>query len=178
MRTLEVALQGQAINAVNIDKFGSAVGRLEADMTWAQASAMLAVRNSMRQDQLEALLDMRAKYTHGSDHSPDSPLAYGRQLYAQCALCHNETKDAIGPNLSQILGKKIASDDTFNNYSKALLQFASKESVWDEDLFDAFLKSPKATVPGTYMGYDGIDDETGRKALIYYLSQKDITPKN
>jgi len=171
MRSLEVALAGKIIDVEAVRQFGNEMGRLEADMTWAQAMAMLEVRNSMSEMQLKALLDMRAKYT-GNKNSvlPQEPFIRGRQLFAQCALCHSDTSEnSIGPKLTNITSRKIASDDSFENYSKAMKSYANTHQVWNEALLDDFLKSPRKVIPGTYMGYDGLEHSEDRAAMIVYL---------
>ena len=63
MRTLEVALTGATIDSAEVKRLGAELGEIEASMTWAQANAMLKVREDMSEAQLSDLLAMRAKYT-------------------------------------------------------------------------------------------------------------------
>lgn len=171
MRAIEVALENETIDSELISQLGSAVGEVEASMTWSQATAMLQVRDSLSDEQSSELLAMRAKYTAtAQDSLPSEPVERGRQLYAQCVLCHGSTAaNAIAPTLTGIVGRDIASDDTFEGYSQALKNYAELEGVWSEVLLDRFLTSPKSAVPGTYMSFDGLDEEQNRVAIIDFL---------
>ncbi|MEM9837691.1 MAG: c-type cytochrome [Pseudomonadota bacterium] len=175
MRALEVALDGGTINAQQISTLGEAVGAIEADMTWSQAQAMLKVRQSMSADQLSALVALRAQYTvDDADLEFDDLLGMGRQLFAQCALCHNAASDfAHAPNLAGIVGRDIASAEEFQYYSPALLAYAEREKTWDAESLSRFLASPRTEVPGTTMTYSGMTSVNERSALIHYLSSLD-----
>lgn len=88
-RTLEVALDGGVIDAAEVARLGAAVGEVEARMTWARATAMLNVRNSLTDAQSFDLLALRARYADTEQGiRPEDPVENGRQLFAQCALCH------------------------------------------------------------------------------------------
>ena len=172
MRALEVALEGKRPDRENIDSLGREAGRLEAEMTWAQAQAMLDIRAAMGEAELTALLDLRAKYTgKGADLAVKDPAERGRQLFAQCALCHSGGGD-IAPELTGIFGSKIAADRGFKDYSNAMRAYADRHGEWTDDLLDAFLKSPRSAVPGTYMAYDGFKDAGDREAVIAYLKTR------
>ncbi len=172
MRTLEVALEGQVISKDDVFEIGSEMGRKEADMTWSQAMAMLEVRDSMTDAQRTALLDLRSKYTGKSSKLPDDLFSRGRQLYAQCALCHSENGASVGPTLKNLINRKVASDSDYSNYSSAMKDFSIKNPIWSEALLDEFLKSPKGVMPGTYMGYNGLEGERDREALLLYLKEQ------
>ena len=175
MRELEVALRGDVIDREMLQRTGADVGEIEAQMTWAQAMAMLTVRGALSAEQLDALLTMRAKYTVSETSVLHrGGVDRGRQLFAQCVLCHTPSRaNAVAPSLSNILGRDIASDTGFENYSPALRRFAQAEGNWNDALLDAFLKSPRGLVPGTTMGFDGFASEQDRAALIGYLATLD-----
>jgi cytochrome c2 len=172
MRTLEVALDGKVINHEDVLEIGSKMGRKEADMTWSQAMAMLEVRDNMTDAQRTALLDLRSKYTGKSSKQPDDLFSRGRQLYAQCTLCHSENGASVGPTLTNLINRDVASDSDYTNYSSAIKNFSIQNPVWSEALLDEFLRAPKETMPGTYMGYNGLEDKGDRKALLLYLKGK------
>ncbi len=171
MRELEVALQGDVIDKESIRRWGAQVGEIEAKMTWAQASAMLNVRDALSAKQLDALQAIRAKYTVAEPKStPDDSLDHGRQLFAQCVLCHAPSRaNAIAPNLVGIVGRDVAADPEFDRYSPALRRFAQSEGRWTTALLDAFLRAPRGLVPGTTMGFDGFDAPEDRAAILDYL---------
>ncbi|MEM1264491.1 MAG: hypothetical protein AAGI50_00575 [Pseudomonadota bacterium] len=175
MRVLEVALIGEPIDRDTVARLGAGVGEIEARMTWAQATAMLSVRDTLTADQLEALLALRARYTvaEAGGVQPDG-VDQGRRLFAHCVLCHAPSQgDAVAPSLAGIVGREIASDAEYRHYSPALQRFAQSEGSWSIDLLDAFLRSPRAVVPGTTMGFDGFDAEQDRTALLDYLATLD-----
>ena len=172
MRTLEVALKGQIISKEDVLEIGSRMGRKEADMTWSQAMTMLEVRNSMTDAQRTALLDLRSKYTGKGSQLPDDLFSRGRQLYAQCALCHSENGASVGPSLRNLINREVASDSDYTNYSSAMKSFSTENPIWNEALLDEFLTSPKDMMPGTYMGYNGLEDKRDREALLLYLKEK------
>ncbi|MEO1407742.1 MAG: hypothetical protein AAFV54_14825, partial [Pseudomonadota bacterium] len=175
MRELEVALKGDVIDRETIRRLGEDVGKIEAKMTWAQATSMLNVRDALSAEQLEALLAMRAKYSVAETRtSLRDPLDHGRQLFAQCVLCHASSRDdAVAPNLAGIVGRDIAADADYRLYSPALRRFAQSEGSWTTDLLDAFLQSPRGLVPGTTMSFDGIDAADDRAAVLDYLATFD-----
>jgi len=174
MRELEVALTGDTIDRDLVQQLGGSVGEVEASMTWSQATAMLKVRQSLSDTQTSELLSMRAKYTATtSDSLPSDPVERGRQLFAQCVLCHSSTgSNSIAPTLTGIVGRKIAGDVSFNGYSQALKDYAESENAWSEALLNRFIASPKTAVPGTYMSFDGLDEDDNRAAVIAYLKSQ------
>ena len=176
MRTYETALNGKKPDLARVKTYGAQIGRLEAQMTWDQAQAMLKIKNTMTEAQLTDLLAMRAKYTGksgGAAGAVTDPAERGRQLYAQCALCHNDSaKSAIAPKLAGIAGGKIAADTGFDNYSAALKSYAAAQTDWSDARLDAFLRAPRDAVPGTYMAYDGLKSANDRAAVIAYLKTR------
>ena len=175
MRALEVALVGDLIDTGAVQRLGASVGEIEARMTWAQASAMLEVRDTLSEAQLAELLDLRAMYTVASSEiTTQDPVDHGRQLFAQCALCHASSRgDPVAPNLARVVGRPIASDDGFGHYSPALRAFAEAEDIWSNELLDSFLRSPRSLVPGTTMGFDGFAAARDRAAILAYLATLD-----
>ncbi|MFC0172935.1 hypothetical protein [Vibrio comitans] len=167
MRSLEVAQRGDVIDSKKVAYFGREVGQIEAKMTWDQATAMLSVRSSLSDKQSQALLALRSKYTASGEKAlAKNSLDRGRQLYAQCALCHLSQS---APSLESIVGRKVASDNLYKNYSSAIKGFATDYPIWTESLLSEFIESPKSRVPGTYMGYRGMTSDAERDALIGYL---------
>lgn len=175
MRTMETALSGEAIDVNQSANLGANVGEVEAEMTWAQAQAMLGVRNSLSSVQSTALLTMRAKYTGAQQDNTGgvTVVERGRQLFAQCSLCHTANdQNAIAPDLSGIVGKGIAKHALYDSYSPALLAFSEQNHTWTEDRLRLFLQSPKTLVPGTTMGFDGFDNADDSRALVEYLQSR------
>lgn len=170
MRSLEVALAGETINAAKILRLGASVGELEATMTWSQAMAMMQIRKTMTDKQSTDLLAMRSKYTAMQGDLPDNPVDRGRQLFAQCVLCHDS---ALAPALTGVVGRKIAADKSFDGYSSALKSYSQINDVWSEAVLSRFLASPRAVVPGTFMRFDGFENLKDRQAVIAFLKTID-----
>jgi cytochrome c len=96
--------------------------------------------------------------------------ALGEKSFNKCRACHQvgETaKNAVGPVLNGIVGRKSGSVESYN-YSEA-----NKNSglTWDEATLHEYLKNPKAKVPGTKMIFAGIQNDEEIDNLIAYLKQ-------
>jgi cytochrome c len=100
----------------------------------------------------------------------------GEKVFAVCKACHQigETaKNAVGPVLNGIIGRKAGTYPGFN-YSDA-----NKNSglTWDEATFRDYIKDPRAKIPGTKMIYPGLKDEQKTSDLLAYLQQFDADGK-
>ncbi len=95
---------------------------------------------------------------------PEGQLAFNNN----CRTCHSTdaADNRLGPNLHQIVGRKVAQAEGYN-YSSSL---ASADFSWTRDKLDAFIAAPESVVPGNNMKpYSGIDDADVRSAIISYL---------
>ncbi|HVZ03691.1 cytochrome c family protein [Hyphomicrobium sp.] len=89
----------------------------------------------------------------------------GKTVFNKCKACHQVDKNAVGPHLGGIVGRKAASVADYN-YSAAL----KKSGItWDEAALDKWLQGPGKDVPGTKMIFPGVKDATDRANLIAYL---------
>jgi len=114
----------------------------------------------MRTPTALALLALAAATAHAQD------AAAGGMAFQQCAECHSPTSaDNAGPGLKGLYGRKAGAKDGFI-YSPAMKK---STVVWDDKTLDAFLKDPRAVVPGTSMAYGGDDDAKERADLVAYL---------
>src|SRR6516165_1854641 len=85
-----------------------------------------------------------------------------------CQACHTFDKDGpnrVGPNLYGIVGDKKGEGRGFN-FSAAL---KAKGGTWTFDDLNQFLANPKGFVPGTAMGFAGIQKDSQRADVIDYL---------
>lgn len=171
LRYLETALTGNKLELDTISELGAKAGAIEAEMTWSQAQAMLEIRGRLSESQAADLIKLRAKYTTMEEVPyASAPLLRGKQLFAQCALCHNTSSaQSIAPDLNGIVGRKIGSDLLYSNYSPAFTELSESNKKWTKDLLDSFLKAPQTVIPGTVMTFSGLDNASDRQAIIAYL---------
>jgi cytochrome c len=104
---------------------------------------------------------------------PAQDLALGERLYGQCYACHAlepGRNTPAGPTLHEVVGRPIAAEPGFD-FSPALRRLAERHPRWTPDLLDRFLADPVGLVPGTEMGYPGLDDPADRQALIAWLAR-------
>ncbi len=100
---------------------------------------------------------------------------HGAQIAKQCQACHNFEEGQgpkVGPDLYNIVGRKIASAPGFN-YSSAL---KSKHGTWDFDTLNTWLTKPSAYAPGTMMTFAGLSNEKQRADVIAYLDTLSKNP--
>ena len=91
--------------------------------------------------------------------------AAGQKLFKKkCAMCHKLDKNAIGPKLKGILGRKAGSTD-YKKY-KAL---KGADFVWDEDNLSDWIKDPKKFIGKKTSMAGKIKKEKDRDAIIAYL---------
>lgn len=96
----------------------------------------------------------------------------GRALFAGCRACHPLDPTAqgmAGPNLSGLLGRRIAGDQNFD-YSPAFKQARASNQIWTRERLDAFLADPEAMFPGMWMTARAIADPVERNALVGFLA--------
>ena len=91
--------------------------------------------------------------------------AHGAEVYERCAACHSLEHDRTGPRHCGLFGRRAGSVAGFE-YSEAM---RASGITWNEATLDRFLASPMKVVPGTSMGYAGVDDARDRHDLIAYL---------
>lgn len=99
----------------------------------------------------------------------DDVIKKGAKLFKKkCKTCH--LNSPIGPALTDVVGRKIASVEGFENYSKALKAKNEAGELWTEDNLKAFLTKPSEFAKGTGMGFAGFKKKKKRtKAVIEYL---------
>ena len=91
----------------------------------------------------------------------------GEKIYERCAGCHSLATDRAGPHHCGLIGRRAGSVPGFK-YSEAMKRSGL---TWTKAALDRFLANPMKTVPGTAMGYAGIDDKQERADLIAYLEK-------
>jgi cytochrome c len=92
---------------------------------------------------------------------------------SRCAACHAVRAGAPagpGPNLAGLLGRRLGGDAGFD-YSPALGAAREAGQVWDRALLDRYLADPEETVPGNWMGANGLRAPADRAAVVEYLAR-------
>ena len=98
-------------------------------------------------------------------------VAAGEKAYAKCQSCHSIAAggaNGVGPNLHGIMGASVAAKPGFA-YSAELKALGGQ---WDWEKMNAWLKNPKAYVPGTKMGFAGLSKVEDRAAIAAYLNSQ------
>ena len=93
-------------------------------------------------------------------------------LFESCRACHSldpSAKVMPGPNLSGLIGRKVAGDPVFD-YSPVLQQARDEGRVWTLEALERFLADPEAMFPAMWMSAQGIRDAAERKALARFIA--------
>jgi cytochrome c len=90
----------------------------------------------------------------------------GKGVFKKCQACHQIGKNALGPNLQCVIGRKAGSVADFAGYSEAMKNAGFN---WEDEKFLAYIENPKGLVAGNKMIFAGIKDATERQNLLAYL---------
>ena len=99
----------------------------------------------------------------------------GAGVFKKCATCHTPDKggkNGTGPNLWNLVGRKISSVDGFG-YSAAS---KAKGGEWTWDSLIPYINAPAAWMPGNKMAFAGIKDPAELADLMVYLRTLGDTP--
>ncbi len=107
--------------------------------------------------------------------------ADGKKVFRKCMACHavgEKAKNKVGPVLNGVIGRKVASNDSYK-YSTAMIEYGAGDKVWTEEMFMAYIMDPKGVVKGTKMAFAGLKKEEDVTNVLAYLESfnPDGTPK-
>lgn len=92
----------------------------------------------------------------------------GEKVFGKCASCHKvDGTDGVGPHLNGVVERTIASVAGFA-YSDAAVGIG--DQAWTPENLNGFLEDPKGYLPGTIMGFAGLNKPEDRANVIAYLA--------
>src|SRR5665213_2063160 len=126
--------------------------------------------NLMKKRIVSALVVIAISAAAGSALAQD--VAAGKTSFNKCLVCHaigEGARNKIGPELNGLDGRKSGTAEGYS-YSDA-----NKNSgiTWNEAEFKAYIRDPKAKIPGTKMAFAGIKNDKDVNDLWAYVSQYD-----
>lgn len=96
----------------------------------------------------------------------------GAATFKKCAACHQigeGAKNALGPVLNGLLGRKAGTVEGFTGYSDAV---KNSGITWDEAKLTEWVTADDKVVPGNKMIFPGIKDPADAANLVAFIKSK------
>ena len=159
-----------ALLVIGISKISDIVFHVDKPETpgYSVEVEQVATSSSAVTEVVEEKLDITALMAMGD-------AASGEKIFKKCAACHSIIKggkNAIGPALYNVVGRKVGSVEDYK-YSKAL---AAYEKEWSLEELNGYLTKPAKWIKGTKMAFAGLRKEADRASVIKYLNENSDSP--
>ncbi|MGQ7819239.1 c-type cytochrome [Metapseudomonas furukawaii] len=96
------------------------------------------------------------------------PGAGQKVFQTKCSACHALDADRVGPHLSGVVGRPMASVKGYA-YSPAL---AAAKDTWSLERLETWLTSPARMFPDTTMAFGGLRKAEERQAVLCFLQSQ------
>ena len=161
-----------ALLVIGIGKLSNVIFHVEKPKTpgYAVEVEQAVVTNAEATLATEEKIDIAALLAMGD-------VTHGEKVFKKCAACHSIVKggkNAIGPALNGVVGRKIGVVNDYN-YSKALVAYGS-DKEWTFEELNGYLIKPAKWIKGTKMAFAGLRKEKDRASVILYLNQNSDNP--
>ena len=122
-----------------------------------------------------ALSVLAITFSSPSISEENDAIKKGRKVFLRCMACHDlkSPTTKVGPSLNNIIGRKAGSLNSYNNYSKSLIE---SNIIWDEESLNQWFINPLTFLPGNKMTFSGIFRKIDRKNIIAFFKENKNTP--
>lgn len=94
----------------------------------------------------------------------------GKAVFKKCAACHAFGKNALGPDLTCVDGRKAGTAAGYAGYSDAV---KNSGITWDDEKLLAWFEADDKVIPGNKMIFPaGVKDATDRANLLAYIKSE------
>jgi cytochrome c len=94
----------------------------------------------------------------------------GKTVFKKCAACHAFGKNALGPDLTCVDGRKAGTAAGYAGYSDAV---KNSGITWDDEKLLAWFEADDKVIPGNKMIFPaGVKDATDRANLLAYIKSE------
>ena len=99
----------------------------------------------------------------------------GAATFKKCAACHQigeGAKNALGPVLNGVIGRKAGTAEGFTGYSDAVKKAGEGGLVWDEAKLTEWVTADDKTIPGNKMIFPGLKDPADAANVVAFIKSK------